>query len=130
LTVAVHGDTKFEPNETLTEELRRATDATIADGTGSGTIANDDSQPTLSINDVTVTEGNSGTANAVFGVSLSNASYQEITVQYASADGTATTADGDYTAASGTLTFAAGSTAAQPLTVAVHGDTKFEPNET
>src|SRR5205823_5659931 len=69
LTVAVHGDTKFEPNETFAVDLSGATNATVSDGTGTGTIVNDDSQPTLAINDVTVTEGNSGTANAVFGVS-------------------------------------------------------------
>src|SRR6266850_2007293 len=57
--------------------------------------------PTIAINDVTVTEGNSGTTNAIFSVTLSAASSQTITVDFATADGTATTADNDYVAANG-----------------------------
>src|SRR5436189_918642 len=85
--------------------------------------------PTIAINDVTVTEGNGGTTNAIFSVTLSAASSQTITVTYATADGTATTAENDYVAASGTVTFAPGVTS-QPVTVTVNGDTKFESNET
>ena len=45
--------------------------ATIADGTGTGTITDDDPMPTLTINDVSVTEGDTGTVAATFTVSLS-----------------------------------------------------------
>ena len=55
-----------------------------------GTIRNDDAAPALSIDDVTVTEGNSGTTNAVFTVSLSAAYPLAVTVNYATANGTAT----------------------------------------
>src|SRR3989442_7796277 len=82
-----------------------------------GAIANDDGVPSLSINDVTVTEGNSGTTDAVFNVSLSAPSGQSITVNYATADGTALSRS-DYIAGSGTLTFAPGVTS-QTITVAV-----------
>src|SRR5206468_2632509 len=85
--------------------------------------------PTIAINDVTVTEGNGGTTNAIFSVTLSAASSQTITVDFATADDTATVADNDYVAASGTVTFAPGVTS-QPVTVTVNGDTKFESNET
>jgi 6-phosphogluconolactonase (cycloisomerase 2 family) len=129
LTVNANGDTKFETNETFVVNLTAPTNATIADNQGTGTITNDDSQPTISITDVTANEGNSGTTPFGFTVSLSNASYQAITVGFATADGTATTADSDYTAASGALTIASGTTS-QPLTVSVLGDTKFETNET
>ena len=61
----------------------------------------------LSINDVTVTEGNSGTTNATFTVTLDGAATGTVTVDYATANGTAT-APSDYTATSGTLTFAPG----------------------
>ncbi len=85
--------------------------------------------PTLSISNATVTEGNSGTTNATFTVTLSATSTKAVTVSYATADGSATTADNDYTAISGTLTFAPGETS-KTITVAITGDTKFEPDET
>ena len=85
-------------------------------------------QPSLTINNVSVTEGNSGTRTATLTVTLTPASTQTVTVSYATADGTAT-AGSDYVAKSGTLTFAAGATT-QPIVVTVNGDTTFEPNET
>jgi hypothetical protein len=85
--------------------------------------------PSLSINNVTVTEGETGTISAVFTVSLSAASSQTITVHYATADGSATVADNDYTATSGTLTFAPNQTTAN-INVPVVGDRIAELNET
>jgi hypothetical protein len=127
--VTVKGDTKFEPNETFYVNLSGATNATIADNQGQGTITNDDAQPTISINDVSVTEGNAGTTSANFTVSLSNSSSQTITVNYATADATAA-AGSDYVAiGSATLTFNPGETG-KTVMVTVNGDTKFEPNET
>ena len=84
--------------------------------------------PTVSIANVTVAEGNSGTSNANFTVSLSSASTTPVTVAYATSNGTAT-AGADYTATSGTVTFAAGVTS-QTVAVKVTGDTTVEPNET
>ena len=127
ISVTVNGDTTFEPNETFNVNLSGATNATIADNQGVGTITNDDAQPTISINDVSVTEGNSGTSVAGFTVSLSNASSQTITVNYATANNTAT-AGSDYVTSCGTLTFTPGQTT-QPISVTVNGDTTFEPNE-
>jgi len=130
ITVTVNGDTLVEPTETFYVNLSGAVNATIADGQGKGTITNDDSAviPSLSINDVVVTEGNSGTKNAVFTVSLSAASSETVTVRYATANGSAT-APSDYVATSGTLSFAPG-IISRTVTVAVKGDTLVEPNET
>jgi hypothetical protein len=75
-----------------------------------------------------VTEGNTGSVNATFTVSLSVPSAQPITVDWATADGTGV-AGGDYTTAGGSLTFAPGETS-KTITVAVLGDTTDEPNET
>ena len=61
--------------------------------------------PALSISDATATEGDA----VEFTVSLSAASSQQVTVQYATSDGTAESGT-DFTAASGTLTFAADET--------------------
>src|SRR5438094_6540594 len=71
---------------------------------------------------------NSATANANFTVSLSAASPQSITVDYSTADGTAT-APADYVAKSGTLTFPANSTTPQTITVVVNGDNLDEIDE-
>jgi hypothetical protein len=84
--------------------------------------------PALSINDVTVTEGNSGTVSATFNVTLSPVSAGTVTVNFATADGTAT-AGSDYAANSGVLTFNPGDSV-QTITVVVNGDTTPEPNET
>jgi uncharacterized repeat protein (TIGR01451 family) len=86
-------------------------------------------QPGLSINDVTLAEGNSGTTNFTFTVTLSASSNLTVTVNYATADGTATIANNDYQAASGTLTFNPGETS-KTITVKVNGDTTTEPDET
>jgi hypothetical protein len=89
VTVLVNGDQIAEIDETFFVDLSGATNATIGDPRGVGTIIDDDSQPTISIGDVTVTEGNSGTVNANFQVSLSSASGQTVSVGYSTADGTA-----------------------------------------
>jgi hypothetical protein len=58
--VTINGDTTAEPDETFTVNLSNASGATIADGSGLGTISNDDAvaTPTLSIADASVSEGN------------------------------------------------------------------------
>jgi len=126
--VTINGDTLNEPNETFFVNVSNVTGAGIADGQGLGTITNDDPLPSLSINNVTVTEGNAGTVTATFTVTLSAASGQTVTVNYVTADGIAT-AGSDYVATSGTLTFAAGQTT-QPIGVTVNGDILPEANET
>ena len=120
------GDRRGEPNETFVVNLSSPTNATIADGQGIGTILDD--EPRISINDVTVTEGNTGTVNATFTVSLSVAYDVAVTVHYQTANGSAT-AGSDYAAASGDVIIAAGQTT-KTFTVAVIGDRLPEPTET
>ena len=130
--VDIQGDSVAEADETFTVELSSPVGATIADGSGTGSITNDDVAapvlPSLSVSDATRVEGNSGTAKLNFTVSLSNAATGPVTVQYGTANGTAS-AGSDYTAKSGTLTFAAGETS-KTVSVAVSGDTAVEANET
>jgi hypothetical protein len=76
--VLVNGDRLGEPNETFVVNLSAPTNATIADGQGIGAILDD--EPRMSINDVTVTEGNTGAVNATFTVSLSVAYDVAVTV--------------------------------------------------
>jgi Calx-beta domain len=83
--------------------------------------------PSLTVNDVSVTEGDFGAKNAVFTVVLSASSAQPVTVDYVTTDGAAKAPD-DYAAATGTLTFSPGELS-KHVTVAVAGDTLDEPHE-
>ncbi|HXG10770.1 MAG TPA: Calx-beta domain-containing protein, partial [Gemmataceae bacterium] len=132
VTIPIINDNIDESDETVNLALSGPTGgATLGTpNTAVLTIIDDDPAPSLRISDVTVTEGNSGTTAAVFTVTLSAASGQTVTVNFATADGTATTvAPADYQFTSGVLTFSAGQTS-QTVTVLVNGDTAVEPDET
>lgn len=126
--VPVVGDTLSESNETFLVNLTAPVNTLLADPTGVGTIIDDDPLPSLSIADVRGTEGDAGSRASVLTVRLSAASGRLVTVQYATADATAT-AGSDYAATNGTLTFPAGSLS-QTLRVSVLGNTVSESNET
>jgi uncharacterized repeat protein (TIGR01451 family) len=85
--------------------------------------------PKLSISDVTVMEPDAGTVSAIFTVTLSAASTQIVTVDYTTADGTATVGNNDYVTTTNTLAFLVGTTQ-QTITVQVNGDTVVEGDET
>jgi hypothetical protein len=126
ITVTVIGDRLIEPyNEHFVVNLSNATNATIADGEGFATILDD--EPRISISNTSVTEGNSGTVNATFTVSLSKASTEDVTVHYQTADGTAA-AGSDYVATSGEAIIPAGGLSAT-ITVPVIGDRALEAAE-
>lgn len=128
LTVPILGDLLDEADETFSVVLSSPTNATIANGTATVTIVDDDPTPTLAIDDVTVVEGTGGTTSAVFTVTLSAASGRLVSVNYATSNGTAT-APADYTAATGTLSFASGATTSQVI-IPVVTDATPEPTET
>jgi hypothetical protein len=92
-------------------------------------LSNAPALPTVSIADASMAEGSSGgTTNLSFTVSLDTPSALPVSVQWATADGTAQ-APGDYTASSGTVTFDPSDTS-ETITVPVVGDTDVEPDET
>jgi hypothetical protein len=134
VTVQVSGDTTVEPDETFSVNLANVTgNATIADAQGVGTIVNDD-QPVvvppsrISIGDVRLAEGNAGQSLFQFAVSLDTPQAVPVSVDFATADGTATVPS-DYATTTGTVTFAAGETV-KTVSVAVNGDTTVEQDET
>ena len=88
INVTVLTDTLDEANETFVVNLSNPVNATIADAQGIGTIVDNDSAPSLSINNVSVTEGNTGTKTASFAVTPRPTSGQTVTVNYATANGT------------------------------------------
>ena len=129
-TFPIVDDQTYETDETVNLSLSNAVGGAVLGNqkTAVLTITNDDAQPTISINNVSLVEGNGGSKPLQFTVNLSNPSYQQITVDYATTAGTAT-AGTDYQSAGSTLTFNPGETA-KPVAVSVNGDTVFEPDET
>ena len=123
--VAVIGDRVWELDETFVVNLSAPNNATIGNAQGIGTILDD--EPLISIDDATVTEGNTGSVNATFTVTLSALSDVDVTVHYATANGSATASD--YTTTSGNLIIPAGQTS-RTFSVAVTGDRLPESNET
>ncbi len=97
VTISVLGDLLDEPNETFFLNLLNPVGGTISDSQGIGTILDNDPTPSLSVDDQTVAES---IGTATFTMSLSAASGQTVTVDYATSDGTATS-PADYTGQSG-----------------------------
>jgi hypothetical protein len=84
--------------------------------------------PSLSIDDVTVTEGDGvPVTDAIFTVTLSASSSENVTVEFATSDDSAT-AGADYVTNSGTVTFPAG-ISTRTITIEVNDDSIEEPNE-
>jgi subtilisin-like proprotein convertase family protein len=131
VTVMVNGDAETEPTESFFVNLSAAVGGIITDNQGVAAILDDDvpvTPLTISIADTSVIEGQAGTSDAAFVVSLSRSASDEVTVDFASADGTAG-AGSDYASLSGTLVFAPGETA-KTVMASVLGDTVNETNET
>ncbi len=128
VTVMVSGDSLTESDEYFYVQLSGATNGTILNPSGYGTILDDDTSPTISISDASVVEGDKGSTRMAFTVSLSHASGNGVWVNYRTANGTAKTGDNDYVAKSGTIYFAPGETT-KTIEVVVKGDTKKEKDE-
>lgn len=124
LSIPITNDTMDEADETLTVSISNAVNSTIATSSATVTITDNDSAPTISIANASATEA----SNIVFTISLSAASSQSITVDWATSDDTAL-AGTDYTTGSGTVTFAAGETS-KTISVTSLTDTTDENDET
>jgi hypothetical protein len=126
ISVIIRSDTKVESDETFFINLAGASNgAIISDDVGIGTIINDDSA--VSINDVTISEGNSGVKLATFTVTR-NGGTAAFDVNFTTADNSATVADSDYVAKAGTLHFDTGVNT-QTISVTINGDTKVESDD-
>ncbi|MEX0281996.1 MAG: Calx-beta domain-containing protein [Arenibacterium sp.] len=135
ISVRLQGDFNNEPDENFELELFSPEDAVLAGGepvlSATGVIRDDDGDAnnlSLFVSDPRLVEGDSGTKQAVFEVTLSRPAEQDITLNYMTVDGTATAGE-DYTAKSGSITFKAGQTIAS-VEVDVRGDSKVETIET
>jgi hypothetical protein len=127
IIVPILNDSIQEPIETFHVNLTTATDATIADGQGVGTITDDEPTPTVAIADAGGGEG----GNVVFNVTLSGPSSTAVTATYTASDNPGSADPGDLTGAlTGTVTFNAGTNTTQQVTIATAEDAVDEPGET
>ncbi|MCF8274575.1 MAG: HYR domain-containing protein, partial [Flavobacteriaceae bacterium] len=135
IIIAINGDTAVERNETFSVVLNTVIapgkNITIipAGKTGIGTITNDDNA-TLSIADESILEGDSGTKTLTFTVTLDRAVEDGLSINYTTADATATTANTDYVATSGTLVFIGNEGETKTIAVTINGDEIVELDET
>jgi uncharacterized protein (TIGR03437 family) len=133
--MTINGDTNIELDETFFINVSNVSGATVADGQGQGTILNDDS-PTLTINDVSQSEGNSGATTFTFTVTSSlPAPAGGITFDITAADGTAeddtpSSEDNDYVARNLTGQTITAGNSTYTFDVTVNGDALVEANET
>lgn len=130
--IAAETDTLVEGNETFKVQLAAPTGATLSKtaAVATGTIV-DTNHAYVSINDVSLLEGNSGTKDAIFTVSLDGDTAAPVTYSYMTGDLGSATAGQDYIAKSGTVTLGGpnGAKTAQ-IAVKVMGDLAKEGNET
>ncbi len=102
----------------------------VLPGCGGGGSSDEPSpDPSIAIDSPSVVEGDTGTAEIVFTITLSEDAANTLTVDYTTVDDVATVANDDYTAVSGQLTIPAGSRTAN-VSVFVNGDSVFEQDET
>jgi hypothetical protein len=128
IMVEVNGDVYNEDDETFTVMLGSVIGGTIQKGAASALILNDDAVPSLAIANASLPEGNNGTANMTFTITLSAISGKPVTVNYATAGGSAL-APSDYTETSGSLSFAPG-TATKTIDVPIVGNKIDTANKT
>jgi Calx-beta domain/Domain of unknown function (DUF4114) len=126
-------DDIYEGTENVKLALTAGTTYTIgAAASAEISILDNETQPILTITPATqsIAEKNIGDPanSATFQVQLSGKSATNITVNYATINGTATS-DSDFTATSGQLTFLAGSNTPQTITVPITPDNIVEPDE-
>jgi predicted extracellular nuclease/Ca2+-binding RTX toxin-like protein len=127
VTVAINNEGIPELDETLFLNLSAPSGATVADAQGVGTIVNDDGTPIqVSINDVSIVEGDSGTSVLTFTVTRTGGT-GAFDVNFNTQNGTAVE-PGDYVANSGTLSFGVGQNS-QTISITINGDNLPESNE-
>ena len=128
ISVPVIGNRRHQKTHKVILHLQNPVESIIVTPDTNGDIIDDDPAPTMLVSDVSVGETNSGTVNAAVTVTLSNDTDDVVTVNFATADGTAI-AGTDYVAQSGTLTFQPGVTS-QVITIPVNAASSGEMLET
>ena len=131
ISVQIRNDQIFEGNETFGVQLSNPTGPNtelLGPNTANVTISDNDNRPSMTGFDSRVNEiGPGNTSIATITVMLTNPSVETVTVNYATANGTAI-AGSDYQATSGTLTFSPLETS-KTIAVVINGDSLIEGSE-
>lgn len=132
VNVPIINNQELEFEEQFVLNLTNPTNAITVAREGIATILDDDTdeEPAINIDDVTITEGDSGRQNAEFTVRLSKASDRRVTVDYQTAESTidSATVNSDFQFKKGTLTFKPGQTT-KKINVPIIGDRNYEVTE-
>ena len=128
IPLATLGDATDEFDQQLTIVLADPQGLEPAEPAHPVTIVDDDPEPTLSLGTLAVSEGTSGNPNRLIFASLSSLSEKGVSVDYATAAGTATS-PADFAPASGHLSFGTGETGTA-FSLTTVGDYDDEPDET
>lgn len=126
ISIPVITDLFFETDETFVLQVGNAAGVVLANTQATATIRNDD-KAQLSVQGISIREGNDGATTASISVNLSEPSAETVSVDYSTANSTAI-ADLDYKAASGTLVFTPGEIR-KTIEITIQGDTILEPAE-
>jgi len=132
ITVSVNGDTDIEPNEDFRVFISNSTNAIISDDNGLGRILNDDGD-TISIDNISLAEGNSGTTDFIFTVSVDGGGVAANDIDFnfnTETTNTTATAGDDYVVINGASGTIIAGEASTTVVVSVNGDTDIEANET
>ena len=127
ITVVVDGDTKVELDETIEITLSNPIDAGILNGLGVGNIVNDD-EATISINSPSIIEGDAGTSNLEFTITLDHPVDADVEVDARTMDGLATAANLDFDDFDEIVTIPA-NTLSQTVSIVINGDCSIELDE-
>ena len=125
IDIDLNDDVLYEGAETFTVTISNPVNASIADATATGTIIDDETQPTLEVSPASATEGD----DIIFLVDLIGPlTEDDVTFNYATSRQSDDTSEAiDFTRTTGTGTIAAGNSAAI-ITVPTHDDGTNGPN--
>ncbi len=110
VNVPVLATSTYATSRYFNVNISNPVNATMSRNSATGTILNDNHTAYVTVDDATIKNPGSGTATLNFPVRLESAATFDVTLNYATSDGSATVAGGDYAAKVGTLTIPAGST--------------------
>jgi hypothetical protein len=130
VTITPSPDTLVEGNETVQLTVVPGPGYTAADPEqAEATIVDEDVPSVVIVGPVAALEGDTGTHDVLFEITLTQPVAVNVSVDYMTQGGTATVLDQDYQSADGTIVFQPGEELTQIVNVTVNGDEEVENDE-